>query len=101
MKMDDVFGGFPYQCHFKFLQSSQKTEEPISEVKIGTTLTNLDTSGIYEKKYLVLLNTMRKSSTKCGYVAKENCNSLAPREHMHLMNQHLPSPTPSQSPFAL
>jgi hypothetical protein len=95
LKMDDVFGGFPQQRHFSFLQSSQKTEEPVSEVKIGTTLTNLDTSGIYEKKYHVLLNTMRKSSTKCGYDVGENCNALAPREQMHLMTQHLPSPTPS------
>lgn len=101
LKMDDVFGGFPQQRHFSFLQSSQKTEEPVSEVKIGTTLTNLDTSGIYEKKYPVLLNTMRKSSKKCGYDAGEHCNALAPREQMHLMTQHLPSPTPSQSPSAL
>jgi hypothetical protein len=44
---------------------------------------------------------MRKSSTKCGYDAGEHCNALAPREQMHLMTQHLPSPTPSQSPSAL
>lgn len=99
-KMDDVFGGFPQQRHFTFLQSSQQKEEPVNEVKIGTTLTNLDTSDMYEKKYPVLLNTKRKSSSNCRYVVGEHCNDLAPREQMHLMTQHLPSPTPSQSPSA-
>jgi hypothetical protein len=77
LKMDDVFGGFPQQRNFIFLQSSLKTEEPVSEVKIGTTLTNLDTSGIYEKKYPVLINTMRKSLTKCGYDVGEHCNAFS------------------------
>lgn len=98
LKMDDVFGGFPQQRHFSFLQSSQKTEETASEFKIETTLRNLDTSDIYEKNYPVLLNTMRKSSTKCGYNVGEHCNALAPNEQMHLMTQHLPSPTHSQCP---
>ena len=48
--MDDVFGGFPQQRHFSFLKYSEKTEETASDFKIETTLRNLDTLDIYEKK---------------------------------------------------